>query len=192
MVAQPAQTMREVGEFGLIERLAEVIGRGAGPRPLIGLGDDAAAWVQPEAILVASTDLLVEGIHFDLALTTWPDLGWKALAVKLSDLAAMGATPAWALVSIGFPPQTRVEDVGALYEGLRRLADEVGCAIAGGDTVSVRADGVISVTVLGTLPAGEADAALRRNTGRPGDRLAVTGPTLAGGAQVRPMEGVLA
>jgi len=131
--------------------------------------------------MVATTDMLVEGIHFDLALTGWHDLGWKALAVNLSDIAAMGAVPLLAFVSLGLRPETCVEAAIDLYAGMRVLADESGCVVAGGDTVSVRSEMVLNVTVLGSVPAGESDTLLRRNRGRPGDVLAVTG-TLGGSA----------
>jgi thiamine-monophosphate kinase len=177
-----------VGEFGLIARLVPLLagaGPAGGPPPLLGPGDDAAAWEQPAAVLVATTDTLVEGIHFDLSLprplpasgpsTPWEDLGWKALAVNLSDLAAMGAEPACALISLALRPETPVAGVEALYRGLASLARRAGCRVLGGDTVGARHEQVIGVTVIGTVPAGEGDTLLRRDRGRPGDRLAVTG-----------------
>lgn len=170
-------TLRETGEFGLIERLAAVLGRGS-PRAeglVVGIGDDAAAWVQERAALLVTTDMLVEGVHFDLALTSWQDLGWKALAVNLSDIGAMGATPTWALVSLGLRPDIRVEDVEALYEGMKELAEPAGCAVVGGDTVAAPRDVVISVTALGAVPADERETLLRRGGGRAGDVVAVTG-----------------
>jgi len=172
-------TLRETGEFGLITKLAQTIG--STTRLLVGIGDDAAAWHQPAAGMVATTDMLVEGNHFDLALTGWHDLGWKALAVNLSDIAAMGASPLFAFVSIGLRPETRAEDVIDLYAGMRALSDESGCFVGGGDTVSVRSEIVLNVTVLGSVPVGESDTLLRRDRGRPGDVLAVTG-TLGGSA----------
>jgi thiamine-monophosphate kinase len=182
------RTVGDVGEFGLIDRLVPLLA-GAGPEgappPLLGPGDDAAAWEQPAAVLVASTDTLVEGIHFDLSLprspsdagelTPWEDLGWKALAVNLSDLAAMGAEPACALVSLALRPETPVAGVEALYRGMASLAHRAGCRILGGDTVGARHEHVIGITVVGTVPAGEGGTLLRRDRGRPGDRLAVTG-----------------
>jgi thiamine-monophosphate kinase len=166
--------VRDLGEFGLIARLLPLLGD-AGPQPLLGAGDDGAAWEQPAAVLVATTDALVQGVHFDLALTSWEDLGWKALAVNLSDLAAMGATPAWALVSLALPAETEVESVEALYLGLARMGREGGCRVVGGDTVGARHEIVLGVTALGSLPAGEGETLLRRDRARPGDRIAVTG-----------------
>jgi len=167
-----------VGEFGLIERLAAVLSRGShgGPLGLLaGIGDDAAVWQQERAALVATTDMLVEGVHFDLSLTTWYDLGWKALAVNLSDVAAMGAAPSYAFVSLALRRDVTVWEVEALYEGMRTLAEQAGCAVAGGDTVAVPRDQVINVAVLGHVPYDEAATLLRRDRGRPGDVVAVTG-----------------
>ncbi|MBI3974612.1 MAG: thiamine-phosphate kinase [Chloroflexi bacterium] len=190
MAERLSPTLRDTGEFGLIARIRDVLGGeppsgalGAAPVanskapmvPIVGIGDDAAVWMQPAVALVASTDMLVERVHFDLTLMSWRDLGWKALAVNLSDLAAMGAPAEWAFVSLGLRGDTATADVLELYAGMRELAGEAGCTIAGGDTTSVPADMVVSVTVLGSVPAAEADTVLRRDAGLPGDRLAVTG-----------------
>ncbi|HEU5315111.1 MAG TPA: AIR synthase related protein, partial [Chloroflexota bacterium] len=139
-------TVRETGEFGLLARLAATVaGADSWPGRVRGIGDDAAIWRQPPAGMVATADMLVEGVHFDLALTGWRDLGWKALAVNLSDVAAMGAAPLLALISLGLPADTPLAHVDDLYDGLRDLAAQSACAIAGGDTVSVQRDVVISV-----------------------------------------------
>jgi thiamine-monophosphate kinase len=166
--------VRDLGEFGLIARLLPLLDA-SGPPALVGAGDDAAAWEQPAAVVVASADALVEGVHFDLALTSWADLGWKSLAVNLSDLAAMGATPQWALVTLGVRPDAPVAGVEDLYRGLAAIGARYGCRVAGGDTVGVRHETLIGVTVLGAVPSGEGGTLLRRDRGRPGDRLAVTG-----------------
>ena len=166
--------MRDLGEFGLIARLLPLLDA-SGPPALVGAGDDAAAWEQPAAVVVASADALVEGVHFDLALTSWADLGWKSLAVNLSDLAAMGATPQWALVTLGVRPDAPVAGLEDLYRGLAAVGARYGCRVAGGDTVGVRHETLIGVTVLGAVPSGEGGTLLRRDRGRPGDRLAVTG-----------------
>jgi thiamine-monophosphate kinase len=166
-------TLRDAGEFGLIERLKRVLE----PSSVLalGIGDDAAIWYQDAATLVATTDMLVEAIHFDLAFISWHDLGWKALAVNLSDVAAMGASPVLALVSLGLRATAAVADVETLYKGMQSLALEAHCAIAGGDTVSVRDSTVLNVAVLGSIPAARSGSSLRRDRGRPGDAIAVTG-----------------
>ncbi len=157
------------GELELIERLAALFGS---PPEGLGIGDDAATWAAtPGTTQVATTDMLVEGIHFRLDWTTPEDLGWKALAVNLSDLAAMGATPGRALVSIAVDPARR----GLVLEvarGLQSLAEQTGTWVVGGDTVRSSGPLVINVALV-----GEADPAriLRRDAARPGDLVAVTG-----------------
>jgi thiamine-monophosphate kinase len=175
------ETLRSIGEFGLIARLAQQLAPAGGRRLLVDIGDDAAAWMQGEACLVATTDMLAEGVHFDLSFSTWRDLGWKALAANLSDIAAMGAKPEWAFASIGLRPDTPAADVAELYAGMQDLALPMGCSIAGGDTIAVRTDQIINVLVVGSIPAAEADTLLRRDRGRVGDVVAVTG-TLGGSA----------
>jgi thiamine-monophosphate kinase len=164
------------GEFELIERLASHL------EPLdngLGIGDDAAAW-QPAAgrVLVATTDMLVEGVHFRLDWTSPRDLGWKALAVNLSDLAAMGASPGHALISIALLP-----DQGPLaeeiYEGLGELARETGTRVVGGDTVRTPGPLVINVALVGEA---DPERLLRRTGARPGDVVAVTGTVGASAA----------
>ncbi|MCJ7515106.1 MAG: AIR synthase related protein, partial [Dehalococcoidia bacterium] len=96
----------ELGEFGLIELLADIVDRNKNPkdiswqRLLIGIGDDAAVWKADDALQLATTDSLVQDTHFDLDIITWEELGWKAIAVNLSDIAAMGGTPKYALISL--------------------------------------------------------------------------------------------
>jgi thiamine-monophosphate kinase len=180
--------LSEVGEFGLIARLAEALGVPTDPRLLQGIGDDAAVWRNPaDRLMVATTDTLVEGVHFDLSTTDWRDLGWKALAENVSDIAAMGCAPRYALVSLALPSEARVEDADALYAGLRACAEAYECAIVGGDTVRCP-QVVLNVTVLGeSLPLrNDADVPLLlRSAARVGDALAVTGPLGGSGAGLR-------
>ncbi len=160
------------GEFELIARLAEIVGPPSSAGVVLGIGDDAAAWrPAPDRLQVATTDMLVEGVHFRLDWTSADDLGWKGLAVNLSDLAAMGALPSWALVSLALPPERR-ELALELYRGMAELARRTGTAIVGGDTVRSSGPLVVSLALV-----GEADPArlLRRDAARPGDVLAVTG-----------------
>ena len=124
----------ESGEFGLLRELER---RGL----VTGIGDDVAVLSDG---LVATTDLLLEDVHFRLAWLPWRDLGYKAAAVNLSDLAAAGAEPLGFLVALGLPASTAVEDVAELYAGLA----EMGVPVLGGDTT--RAESVVlSVTALG-------------------------------------------
>jgi thiamine-monophosphate kinase len=156
--------LSEAGEFGLLRELEQ--------RGLVS-GQDAEG-ARLSADRVATLDLLAEGIHFRLDWTSFRDLGYKAAAVNLSDLAAMGAEPEALLVGLGVPGDAELADVLALYEGL----NEPGVAVLGGDTTRT-AGWTISVTAL-----GRSERVPGRAGARPGDRLVVTGP-LGGSAAGR-------
>ena len=102
---------------------------------MVGPGDDAAVVRVGDATLLATADLLLEGIHFEIGLSTPADVGWKALAVNLSDVAAMGGVPRYALVSLGAPAVTPAVTLERLYDGLDECGRAFGVAIVGGDTV---------------------------------------------------------
>jgi thiamine-monophosphate kinase len=157
-------TLGEVGEFGL---LAELERRGLAQ----GIEHDAAVVDD----LVATQDALVEGVHFRFDLLSWRELGARAAAVNISDLAASGADPVALLVSLGLPPETKLEDALELYAGL----NERGVPVRGGDTT--RADRVfLSVTAL-----GRSDRVPGRAGAQPGNLVVVTGPLGAAGAAFR-------
>ena len=134
--------VKEIGEFGLIARLskmakqAENKHQAAWKQLIVGIGDDAAAYSGGNTLQLATVDSLVQDVHFSLSYMSWRELGWKSLAVNLSDIAAMGGSPRYALVSLGLPGNTEVEDVVALYKGMFDIAGKFGTAIVGGDTVS--------------------------------------------------------
>lgn len=165
----------QIGEFALIQRLAEALGQKGPPELVVGIGDDAAVWRAGGSYLVATTDTLVEGVHFVAGTVPWSDLGWKALAVNVSDIAAMGARPVFALVTLALPPNTPVASVDALYGGLRDCAGRFGVTIAGGDIV--RAPQVsLTVALLGQAETRRGRPLLLLRSGaRPGDTIAVTG-----------------
>jgi thiamine-monophosphate kinase len=160
----------ELGEFGLIDLLAQLAG-GGDERLLIGIGDDAAAWHGDASIQLATVDSFIEGVHFPPGIAPWKELGGKALAVNLSDIAAMGGVPRYALVSLALPEDTEVEDVTALYKGMLGLARQYGVTIVGGDISSAPLV-AITITVLGASPKKQL---LTRSTARPGELIAVTG-----------------
>jgi thiamine-monophosphate kinase len=178
--------IRDMGEFGLIQSLKELVCQWEQPSGettfplLLGIGDDAAAWHTVEATELATTDTLVDGVHFRHDLISWEDLGWKALAVNLSDIAAMGGSPLYALVTLGLKPETEVEDVHTLYRGMLSACREYQCRIVGGDMVQ---SPVTFITVAMTGVARR--HVLTRQEARPGDMIAVTGPLgcAAGGLQ---------
>lgn len=164
-----------LGEFGLITRLRqwfEAWGVARHPGLVVGIGDDAAVWRARGAFQVITTDAMVEGVHFRLEEATWPELGWKALAINLSDLAAMGAEPDLAVVSMALPANTPVESVEAFCQGMAELARQHGVAIAGGN-LSGSTQVQVHVTVTGHLPRGSQP--LTRSQARPGQAIAVTG-----------------
>jgi thiamine-monophosphate kinase len=165
----------QLGELGLIQLITEALnssGIGVALRREIrvGLGDDAAAWDSCGLFQLGTTDILIQDVHFTLDTITWEELGWKALAVNISDIAAMGGTPQYALLSIGLPPDTEVDYVMELYRGMSSIAREFDLAIAGGDVVKAPLV-IISPSILGTARGG----ILTRSTALPGDLIAVTG-----------------
>ncbi len=169
--------VREIGEFNLISRLRDALPAAAttGTGVTLGIGDDAAIWRPPDgSSVVISTDSLVERIHFrlDAGWSDWPSLGHKALAVNLSDLAAMGAAPALATVSLGLRGDEQVTDLESAYRSLGELAARTGCVIAGGDVVASPDAVLWHVTVLGVAPGGRT---LTRAGARPGDVIVVSG-----------------
>jgi len=164
--------LRELGEFGLIDRIRDgLIVRPCGV--LMGIGDDGAV-LRTDAgkVLVVSTDTLVEGVDFLYETISPEQLGHKSLAVNLSDIAAMGARPDHALVSLCIPDRYTVEYLTAFYEGIRRLAARFGVNVLGGDISSSPHDLVISITALGSARAEEV---CYRHGARPGDALLVVG-----------------
>ncbi len=158
-----------MSELSIVERIAALTPTRAGT--LLGVGDDAAVLARGGAT-VLSQDLLVDGVHFRLGATTGADLGHKALAVNLSDLAAMGARPAAALVGIAAPPGLLDGLVDDLYSGMDALAEEFGATIVGGDLTSAR-ELVLAVAVTGELPGDRAP--ITRSGARPGHSIYVTG-----------------
>ena len=182
-----AMQVKDLGEFGLIERLNAMVTRERrGPdngaafdfRLLVDTGDDTAAWNAAPAIELFTTDTVVEGVHFTRKTTPWPDLGWKSLASNISDIAAMGGLPLYALVTLGLPPETEVADIEELYRGMLEIGERYGVAIVGGDMVR---SPVVFITValtgalLGSSSRSSAGVPMLRSTARPGDRVAVTG-----------------
>lgn len=157
------------GEFGLINRFRALLGEP--PEGEVWIGDDTAVVRAPGGTLLFTADLLIEGVHFDLSWTSPEDLGWKAIAVNASDVAAMGGTPRRALVSLGVRSGLDVGFLEALYRGMRSCCDRFGLAVVGGD-LSRAAELVISVALIGN-PAGR--RVVERRGAAPGDAVCVTG-----------------
>ncbi len=162
----------ELGEEALLKELRGIFAP-TSPGTPVAIGDDAAVIDNPAGFQgVWTTDLLLEGVHFQKDWQTPRELGKKSLAVNLSDLAAMGAEPGWALLSLAFPPETEAEYILELCRGLAEQAAAHGVAVVGGDTTSNPWGLVISVAAGGAVPAG---AALTRSGAAPGDAILVTG-----------------
>jgi thiamine-monophosphate kinase len=161
--------VKRPGEFELIERFARPFTRGEGVR--IGIGDDAAVLrLPPGQDLVATVDAVVEGVHFTPSFGP-EEIGWKALAVNLSDLAAMGARPLWALVALATPPAADPARLARVGRGIAACARRHGLSVVGGNVTAARQLS-LTVTVLGAVRPGRA---LVRSGGRPGDLLVVSG-----------------
>ena len=170
-----AEQVRDISEFELIGRLRDALPqavRSSGDVPL-GIGDDAAVWTPPaaESVLVTS-DSLIDTVHFRTDWTYWRDLGWKSLAVNISDIAAMGGTPHLATVTLALTGNELVGDLVELYRGMGAIAEQEGVILAGGDIVRAPHDFGIHVTLLGTTRNGRY---LTRSGAQPGDLIAVTG-----------------
>lgn len=164
-----AGTVAKLGEFGLIARVTA--GRGLPPATLLGPGDDAAVLAAADARVVVSTDVLVEGVHFRLDWSTPHQVGRKAVAASLADVAAMGAAPTALVVGLAMPGHTPVATVDGLAAGMWEEAGQVGAGIVGGDVVS-SAELVVSVTALGDL---QGRAPVTRSGAQPGEALALCG-----------------
>jgi thiamine-monophosphate kinase len=161
--------LKEIGEFGLIERIAESID--ADKTVIQGIGDDAAVIKSGKRYLLFSSDMLVEGAHFTRKKATPFQVGHKALGSALSDIAAMGGTGRYALISLGLPAGLEAGFVHSLYSGMRSVADRFGVSIVGGDTVS-SGKIVIDVAVIGEAGGREITY---RSGARRGDVILVTG-----------------
>ncbi len=169
----------ELGEFGLIDLLAKMTYSSRGNQVaswqqlITGIGDDAAAWHGEASIQLATVDSLIQDVHFSLSIISWNELGWKALAVNLSDIAAMGGVPRYALVSLALPGATEVEDITTLYKGMVDLAQQFEVAIIGGDTSHAPLVS-ITITVIGSTRNRDKHI-LTRSAAKPGEKIAVTG-----------------
>ena len=159
-----SRTVDNIGEFGLIKKLCA---------SLPYAGDDCAVLpcADPGKFLLYTCDPVVEGVHF-LRDTPPRRVGWKAMARNLSDIAAMGGLPRWAIVSVGLRPQTTLRWVEELYAGLRAAAAKFGCQIVGGDTTRVTHEQFVVVTLVGDV---ERSRVVRRRGARVGDSVFVTG-----------------
>lgn len=169
----------ELGEFGLIERLAGSA-KTFHAQTVKGIGDDAAVYDAGSHYQVISTDMLLEGVHFDLSYVPLQHLGFKAISVNVSDIAAMNAMPVQVTVSLALSNRFSVEAVEELYKGIHAACDAYKVDLVGGDTTSSRSGLVISVTAVGIV--NEKTHITYRSGAKEKDILCVTGDL--GGAYV--------
>ena len=162
------------GELRLLAEIKDFLAAGAG-------GDDAAVIADASGFVVASCDMFVEGVHFDLGWMSAEDVGWRSLALALGDLAAKGAAPSWALSSLAIPKRWSVEQLRDLYRGMRDLGEQFGISIVGGDMSSIDGPGVLSLTVAGRTTG----MPLARAQAQAGWSVALTGPLGAAAVALR-------
>lgn len=166
-------TLDSIGEFGLIDRIRNGAAPAVQPGTVRGIGDDAAVFALNDTDFgLIATDMLLEGIHFDLTYVPLKHLGYKAVAVNVSDIAAMNGLPTQITVSIGLSSRFTVEAVEELYAGIRAACEAYNLDLVGGDTTSSRSGLVISVTVLGVVAKNRITY---RNTAQVNDVICVTG-----------------
>lgn len=160
-----------LGEFGLIDHLTEGI-ENINASTIVGVGDDCAVLRYPSSDVLVTTDLLLEGIHFDLTYVPLKHLGYKAVMVNLSDICAMNGTPRQIIVSLGISKRFSVEDMEELYAGMRLACEAAHVDIVGGDTTSSLTGLTISITAIGEVAHGEA---VLRSGAKPTDLICASG-----------------
>lgn len=168
---QQVTPLGELGEFGLIERLTNAVTL-QNDSSILGVGDDAALIKTKNLLTVVSTDLLVEGVHFDLIYTPLKHLGYKAVVVNVSDIYAMNARPKQITVSIAVSNRMSVEALEEIYEGIYLACDFYGVDLVGGDTTSSLAGTVISITAIGEVAE---DKVVKRSGAKENDLICVSG-----------------
>ncbi len=182
----PEDTLGSMGERGLLRRLARFMSP-EGAELVVGYGDDAAVWDpdparQEAPLLIVTTDTMVEGTHFRPEWCEWEDVGRKLVATNVSDIAAMGGLPSWALLSLACPADTRTQSIENLYNGMKEECGRWNCALIGGDTVRGPVL-TLTLTVLGHKKRSASPC--RRDSLRAGQHLFVTGWPGESGAGLR-------
>ncbi len=161
--------LSKLGEFGLIKQIENICRKGSRDI-LLHIGDDAAAVRTGSKTTLLCSDMLTEGVHFELKTATFRQLGHKILAVNLSDIFAMGGRPKFFLLNIAIPAKCSAGNIKDIYRGIRALADRHGVSVVGGDTTSSKGGLVLSGTLV-----GDADRAISRKGARPGDGIFIAG-----------------
>ncbi len=170
-MSEPRTEINTLGEFGLIEHLTKNIEL-QNASSVLGVGDDAAVIDHFGKQTVITTDLLVEGVHFDLVYTPLKHLGYKSVIVNLSDIYAMNAIPTQIILSLGISNRFSVEALDDFYEGVYAACNKYNVDLVGGDTTSSQKGFIISVTAIGEVTP---DKFVKRNTAQKGDLICVSG-----------------
>lgn len=163
--------IKELGEFGLIKRLTEKFGA-KNSSTVLGVGDDCAILDMGKQQTLVTSDILLEGVHFNLEYVPFKHLGWKAIAVNVSDIVAMGGIPSQVVVSLGISARFKVEDLDALYEGIHAACEAYKVDLVGGDTTASVNGLTIAVTAIGHVNEGKA---IRRSGAKKHDLICCTG-----------------
>ncbi len=186
MEKRPSDSKRKIGEFGefgLIELISKMVGRPT-DGVIVGIGDDAAAVDPPDGLILLTSDMLVEDVHFRLDWLKPRELGYKSIAVNMSDVAAMAGVPIFALISLALRPELAVSVVEEFYLGALEACEPHGVRIVGGD-VSRGEKLAIGVALVGSV---ERDLIRRRDEARPGEAVLVTGELGASAAGLAILE----
>ncbi|MBI3218063.1 MAG: thiamine-phosphate kinase [Bacteroidetes bacterium] len=170
-MAENRTELNQIGEFGLIERIQKQFSL-QNPTSVLGIGDDAAMIDAGEDYLVITTDMLLEGIHFDLSYMPLQHLGYKAVAVNVSDIAAMNGKPEQITIGLGLSNRFSIEAIDALYSGIHAACENYKVDLVGGDTTASASGLVISITAIGRVAK---DKVARRSTAKNNDIICVTG-----------------
>jgi thiamine-monophosphate kinase len=182
----PSKPLSELGEGGVLQSIQARLRRAGAGGAVLGTGDDAAVWrLAPGQDLVVSQDALVEGQDWKDGWLTPTELGNRALAVAVSDIAAMGASPLYCLVTVCAAADTAASFMDELLDGLMAAGNNFGCQLVGGDLSAINGPTVIDISVAGTCPTG---TAMRRDTARLDDLLLVTGTLGSAAAGLRNLQ----
>lgn len=170
-MAENRTELNQIGEFGLIDRIQKQFSL-QNPTSVQGIGDDAAIIDAGEDYLVVTTDMLMEGIHFDLSYMPLQHLGYKAVAVNVSDIAAMNGKPEQITIGLGLSNRFSVEAIDALYSGIHAACENYKVDLVGGDTTASASGLIISITAIGRVAK---DKVVKRSTAKNNDIICVTG-----------------
>ena len=174
--------LSRLGEFALIERIRRVAPENR--NVVVGIGDDAACVINRSKDSLITTDILIEGVDFNLKWTSLFDLGYKSLAVNLSDIAAMGGVPDYVVLGLGIPSHFKSEDIEEFYRGIASLAADARVALVGGDLSAAR-EFIISACIFGHAPYPP----VTRSGAQPGNDIYVTGTLGDSGLGLRLLKG---